>query len=1487
MPAANDIIAADPIVRAMADRTYTGTSGDYLEIPHRKALALSDATLSLSFSLDRLVGEYALVSKDGNGRGAGDFTVWLKDGTIVITQEGASESEWLKVPDLVLEANTTYAFALSFGAQGLQVWLNGDLVAAEPAFKQGMLTNTHPLVIGGSRAWHNSDTDPAHSLFKGTVGDVMVFDGQLGEADVIALAGATDPELAHHAETHDALDSLMPVLGQLHHASDTFMKIMMDYGADMHGHFETPLTMTSMVGRRGNELAGTARADGLDGGRGDDVVNGRGGNDVLQGGYGNDRVIGGAGRDILDGGHGEDRLFGGGGDDLLISRADGREGAIFYDPNRDEGDPLNELTNGKLYPDQPIPADDVLSGGKGADIFYFQTLINAKQRYIEKHTNDDGTINWHGVAGENDKLHDHWVDVLGNDVITDYSRSEGDRIVIEGHTTQIASITYGDRNGDGVLDHSVIALYSDQGNNGGAHNDDRLGTITVYGDLVKRSDIEHTAAPAYGIITSIEDLGEAIKPTDMGVEAGGSSVPRTLPTAADLDLPINLTPVAALPGTHVLSGEDGDYLNVGHAKSLALSAATIALSFSLDRLPGDYALVSKDGNGRGAGDFTVWLKDGTIVITQEGASESEWLKVPDLVLEANTTYAFALSFGAQGLQVWLNGDLVAAEPAFKQGMLTNTHPLVIGGSRAWHNSDTDPAHSLFKGTVGDVMVFDGQLGEADVIALAGATDPELAHHAETHDALDSLMPVLGQLHHASDTFMKIMMDYGADMHGHFETPLTMTSMVGRRGNELAGTARADGLDGGRGDDVVNGRGGNDVLQGGYGNDRVIGGAGRDILDGGHGEDRLFGGGGDDLLISRADGREGAIFYDPNRDEGDPLNELTNGKLYPDQPIPADDVLSGGKGADIFYFQTLINAKQRYIEKHTNDDGTINWHGVAGENDKLHDHWVDVLGNDVITDYSRSEGDRIVIEGHTTQIASITYGDRNGDGVLDHSVIALYSDQGNNGGAHNDDRLGTITVYGDLVKRSDIEHTAAPAYGIITSIKDLGEAVKPTDMGEDTGRIRPPKDIARPGDLGLPAGLTPVLAVAGSHDFSPDDRAPLVIDHEADLALAAGTIAFTFKAADTGEFQVLFSKDASGDSEGHIAAYVNEIGSLTVRIQSDGGSHYMTVDHAVKPGDTHQFALNFGPEGLELWLDGARVAYEKDITIDLTGNAESLVVGATGWGSTPGTSDMIYSHFEGTITDFMIFDRQLDGSEVFGTAPRDDTLYLDRVVGGYDFARASDGLVISTRGSADVTAGKDIDYLHFANLSVRVSEVQFGTRLNDGLTGRDGADVLLGYAGNDDLRGYDNDDVLRGGDGDDSLFGGNGEDMLEGDNGNDRLFGGNDADIIFGGSGDDEIYGEDGNDRIYGGLGDDRIYGHVWNSGGSARNDRVYYDGNRADYSFATARWFDSNRGGEVTQLTITDSADGGRDGYYEGKDRLIDIDFVVFADQTVAFSDLL
>lgn len=91
----------------------------------------------------------------------------------------------------------------------------------------------------------------------------------------------------------------------------------------------------------------------------------------------------------------------------------------------------------------------------------------------------------------------------------------------------------------------------------------------------------------------------------------------------------------------------------------------------------------------------------------------------------------------------------------------------------------------------------------------------------------------------------------------------------------------------------------------------------------------------------------------------------------------------------------------------------------------------------------------------------------------------------------------------------------------------------------------------------------------------------------------------------------------------------------------------------------------------------------------------------------------------------------------------------------------------------------------------------------------------------------------------------------------------------------------------GGLGDDDIYGHAWDDSGRARNDRAVFDGDFADFSFEAASWCDGNCGKMVTEWIVTDKANGGNGGFYEGRDRLNDIDVLVFADQSIAFDTLI
>jgi Ca2+-binding RTX toxin-like protein len=265
----------------------------------------------------------------------------------------------------------------------------------------------------------------------------------------------------------------------------------------------------------GNMLFGGSGGDDVAGKAGNDVLGGGSGADMIWGGSGNDRLSGDAGNDLLVGGFGADQMSGGAGNDVLLSRSDAGEMVAAQDGQ-------TQIFAGETA--AFTAQNDRLTGGAGADTFRFEGLVNAKDEIVAKHVNADGTIDWHGVTGENNNVHDHWVDGFGNDVITDFNRRQGDKIEIAAHTAEVKSIDHLDSNGDGKADYSVITVISQQGASG-AHDEDQLGTITVYGNLVKASDITVDNASVYGAYDKVGSLPAGVHYTleDDGVLPNGAS----------------------------------------------------------------------------------------------------------------------------------------------------------------------------------------------------------------------------------------------------------------------------------------------------------------------------------------------------------------------------------------------------------------------------------------------------------------------------------------------------------------------------------------------------------------------------------------------------------------------------------------------------------------------------------------------------------------------------------------------------------------------------------------------------------------------------------------------------------------------------------------------------------------------------------------------------------------------------------------------------
>ncbi len=836
---------------------------------------------------------------------------------------------------------------------------------------------------------------------------------------------------------------------------------------------------------------------------------------------------------------------------------------------RDEVDP----TTSTLYPYQPIASDDLLIGGSGADTFRFEILINAKERILFKHVNDDGTIDWKGVTGENNEVHDHWVERLGDEVIYDFNRAEGDTIQIAGHTVEVYKLTHHDTDDDGVLDASVLHLQSNQGN-AGAHNKDQLGTITVYGDLVRQSDYTVHAHANLGIVDTIGELGEALAPrhSDPLVTDGQSRW--LLPTVNEAPLPQNA--IFATGQTLLFDAEEKEYVQVEHNETLALESGSIALSFTAEETQGRQTLFSKDHSGlQNGGHLTAWVKDGRIEVRLQSATKSVVLRSAEDSVVAGQEHHVAVTFGEDGFRLFVDGLIADAEVDFTQGIAANNNPLVLGANAWTRNADKANLSDFFAGSIDGFTVYDHQL-ELNAVA-------ELA---------------------------------GLDL-----TPLAEPTVIE---GLLVGTEDGEQLNG-------------SLVDGSYGNDGIVGTSGSDVLSGGHGQDVVFGAAGDDLLISRSDGREPVIAQDYSgedpRDEVDP----TTSTLYPYQPIASDDLLIGGSGADTFRFEILINAKERILFKHVNDDGTIDWKGVTGENNEVHDHWVERLGDEVIYDFNRAEGDTIQIAGHTVEVYKLTHHDTDDDGVLDASVLHLQSNQGN-AGAHNKDQLGTITVYGDLVRQSDYTVHAHANLGIVDTIGELGEALAPrhSDPLVTDGQSR----WLLPTVNEAPLPQNAIFATGQTLLFDAEEKEYVQVEHNETLALESGSIALSFTAEETQGRQTLFSKDHSGlQNGGHLTAQLHN-GKLEVRLQSDTRSVVLRSSlEAIEAGEEHRVLISFGSEGFRLYLDGLLIDAEEEFTQGIAENTNSLVLGAS-TKTRNGEKLNLRDYFSGEIHDFTVYDTQV-------------------------------------------------------------------------------------------------------------------------------------------------------------------------------------------------------------------------------------------------------
>ena len=187
-----------------------------------------------------------------------------------------------------------------------------------------------------------------------------------------------------------------------------------------------------------------------------------------------------------------------------------------------------------------------------------------------------------------------------------------------------------------------------------------------------------------------------------------------------MPLPI---PAFDLPGIQTFDGSSGDVINLPPPASLNIAEATIAFSFTADDVAARQGLFTKDASGfTGDGNhLAIYIENGTLTARFQDGSSSTFLTLGGLT--PGQEYEVAATFGATGIQLYVDGVLVGSDAGHIMSWTGNQEYLQIGGlgwgSQAGQSTFTNP----FAGEIADVQVFDEVLDASQIAELASSGVP--------------------------------------------------------------------------------------------------------------------------------------------------------------------------------------------------------------------------------------------------------------------------------------------------------------------------------------------------------------------------------------------------------------------------------------------------------------------------------------------------------------------------------------------------------------------------------------------------------------------------------------------------------------------------------------------------------------------------------------------------------------------------------------------
>ncbi|NET34148.1 MAG: hypothetical protein F6K19_19345 [Cyanothece sp. SIO1E1] len=714
---------------------------------------------------------------------------------------------------------------------------------------------------------------------------------------------------------------------------------------------------------------------------------------------------------------------------------------------------------------------------------------------------------------------------------------------------------------------------------------------------------------------------------------------------------------------------------------------------------------------------------------------------------------------------------------------------------------------------------------------------------------------------------------------------------------------------------INGRDGNDIIYGNHNDNEIYGDAGTDFLAGEEGNDLLDGGSGSDILRggegvnSVTGGAESDVFQVGSVGEVTTIEDFQVGVDRIEiaaAVIATNRIVEPGarpRFPDIVFTELVLENGSTVKLKGVDPDtlGANDIVQVTGFADPIPStDWAAVDDPSLRGDrIMRSHGDETPANSHphdhdntpdiTHDDMPDTGNDSASDGVSDDMPDTGNDESGEGASGEipdmTDDADDEISDDAPDMGDSDSGNGAS---GETLDIPDM------PDMGNDDSGTGSPSDIPTNGPSDS-TGIA-VLDSAGATFNGTSDA--MVVDHQAAFEAESGSFSFRFKPTDTNGFQALLSKDSSGYDDGGHLTVLMEGDSLRLRAQTEDKS-FNIRGGKVSAGDWHELEVSWGPEGLQLSLDGAEVGRAEGFTDHLVNNLEPVVLGANQWGSSNQAADRLRHFFSGEIAEVKFMgdtasadmsageqdDMAQGGCPVTGEAvchcgdkdehehehdsqgeatanPADDMSHAhadDMAAGGCPVTGEAichcddkDDQDNEQEGEADSSSPEptDLDVVGEGHATADPADDMGNSPVEESLS--DGNDVFNGDKTSQIIRGLGGRDRIRAKAGDDLVYGDAGNDALWGNRGHDTLQGGQGRDTLGGGQGDDMLIGVDASQMAAGRGEIDLLVGHK----GADRfvigdSTQVFYNdglaGNVGSQDYAVIRDF-NRAAGDVIQL---------------------------------------